>query len=117
MKANRIKSTICFIIDCLAKRHYALLYTASQVYRLSQELPQGYLEQALAEYGGEVTAAPNQKYRLCVIRQADVPGKLFIDILLWLDNQESDLTLQCTLHTEELVDGHYQFTITDVLVM
>jgi hypothetical protein len=117
MKTNRIKSTICFIIDCLIKRHYSLLYTSSQVYPLNKELPQVYLEQALIEYGGEVTEAPNQQYRLCIIRQIDVPSKLFIDVQLWLDNQESDLTLQCTLNTEHIVEGRYPFTITDVLVM
>jgi hypothetical protein len=117
MKNNRIKSTIRFIVDCLVKHRYALLYTSSQVYSLIQELPQVYLEHALAEYGGEVTEAPNQEYQICVIRQGDAPSKLFIDILLWLDNRESDITLQCTLHTDGIVDGRYQFTITDILVM
>lgn len=117
MKKNRIKSTIRFIVDCLAKRHYTSLYTSSQFYPDSYELPQVDLERALLDYGGNVTATPTQDYRIDLIRQIDLPGKLFADILLWLDNEESDLTLQCTLYTDDIVDDLYRFTITDLDVL
>ncbi|MET4076851.1 hypothetical protein [Hymenobacter sp. UYCo722] len=111
MKKNRIKATVSFIIDCLAARKYGLLHELDY----SQELPSDYIEKAVAEHGGVVTSAPNNRaYRIGVVRHSDIADKIFVDVLLWFDGQESDLTIQSTFHTDMIQHGLYRFSITDL---
>ncbi len=81
-------------------------------------IPSGYIKQAVREYGGEVTVAPDPTaYRIDVIRHADIKHILFVDVRLWFDGQESDLTLQCAFHTNQTLDGLYRFSMTDLDVL
>ncbi|MGY3088493.1 hypothetical protein ACVWYF_001526 [Hymenobacter sp. UYAg731] len=114
MKKNRIKATASFIVNCLFDENYALLHELD----CSQESPPNYIENAVEAYGGAVTLIPDDKtYRIGVIRHADIPDRIFVDILLWFDNQESDLTLQCTFHIDKVLDGLYRFSITELDIL
>lgn len=114
MKKTLIKNTASFIVKLLAAKSYNQLHELDY----NKELPLGYIEHAVAEYGGEVTVAPEDKaYRIDVIRHVDIKDKIFVDVLLWFDGQESDLTLQCVFHTDGILHGLYRFSITDLDVL
>ncbi|RAK70190.1 DUF7668 domain-containing protein [Hymenobacter edaphi] len=114
MKKNRIRATVSFIVEHLA----AESYDALQELDYSQELPSGYIKHAVIEYGGRVTLAPTASaYKVDVIRHADITDKIFVDVRLWFDGQESDMWLQCAFHTDKTLNGLYRFSITDLDVL
>jgi hypothetical protein len=111
---NRIVvNTVKAILATLVKRDYDRLYELDREKQLSAEL----IENAIKEYGGHITMPPHPFPLINIYRQPEHPNALFTDVQLWIDGQESDLTMQCTLFKDEICDEQYAFAVTDILVM
>ena len=108
-----VTNTIRWILELLVNKDYVYLYVLDREKQLSAQL----IENAITEYGGNVTMPPLPFPLIDIYRQPEQPNTLFTDIRLWIDNEESDLTLQCTLFNNEAYNGQYAFAITDILVM
>jgi hypothetical protein len=110
---KRVAYSVRFLVELLVAGKYARLYELDREKQLSAEL----LSAAVAEYGGHLTLPPPPFPRIDLYQQASSPHRRFLDVRLWVNGEESDLTLQCTLFTNEVQEERYPFAITDLLVM
>ena len=110
---RRIATTVRYIVELLTAMDYARLYQLDKEKQLSVEL----LSTAVQEYGGQLTLPPLPFPRIEIFQQESLPNRQFVDVRLWVDGEESDLTMQCTLFTNEVQNERYAFAITDMLVM
>jgi hypothetical protein len=64
-----------------------------------------------------MTLPPLPFPRIDIYQQKSLPHQRFLDVRLWVHGEESDLTMKCTLFTNEVQEERYAFAITDMLVM
>ena len=106
-------TTVRYIVELLTASNYARLYQLDKEKQLSVEL----LSTAVQEYGGQLTFPPLPFPRIDLYQQEGQPNRQFVDVRLWVEGEESDLTMQCTLFTNEVQEARYAFAVTDILVM
>lgn len=72
------------------------------------------IEIAIKEYGGEITLPPEDSYNKMDVYEVNGRDEVSIDFNLWINNEESDLTLIVRIINK---NGIPKYTIEDIHVL
>jgi len=111
MDNQSVKNILQHINGLLANRQYDLLYKEDAVKRVTADE----VENAINEYGGQVTLPPEEAYeKIFIYEHYDSEQEATVEMYLWINNEQSDLTLSCDV----AIDGeHTLYAVNDVRVL
>lgn len=112
MEKTVIQSVLKKINGLLVDKNYNLLYQLDVNKRITADE----IEEAISEYGGEVTFPPVEAFdKIHVYEYDDDKDEVMVESYLWIDGEESDLTLSCEI--VEYADGVVYFSLDDIHVL
>lgn len=93
----------------MAAKQYELLYAED----VNKRLTAVEIEEAITEYDGTVTLPPEEAYEDIYVYPHDSSDGVSAGMYVWIDNEESDLTLSCDIGIE---GNNAFFAIDDIHV-
>jgi len=107
MKRSQITEVMKYINNLLISKNYNELVNEDYQKQLTSEE----IEKAFEDYGGNVTFPPDEAFESYDIFWGEDKNEIAVDFDLWIDNEKSDLTMNCFIRNENNI---YQFAITGI---
>jgi hypothetical protein len=111
MKKQNIVKQIRYLNTLLVKKDYQEIVNNDFEKKVSIEG----LKEAVQAYGGSITMPPEWAYQeVDIYENKNTTNKVAVDFKIWVDGEQSDLTLSCTI--VQLKDDRFLYTVDDLRV-
>lgn len=110
MNIAMIKKTIKELLESLIGGSFELVFKNDFAKKISIED----IKDEILAYPGVLTLPPIEQLNNLDLYDTNFENQLWVDIPLWFNNEESDLTLSCLVYN---IDNEYHYSIEDIHVL
>jgi hypothetical protein len=109
MEKDKVKNTLSHMINLFVAKKYSQLYNTDHKKRINEKE----IEDAISDFGGDLTYPPKEAFDNFDIYEVS-SNEFSVDFDLWVNNNKSDLTLECTIYD---LGGKYVYSIDNIHVL
>lgn len=110
MEKERIEMTVKSLLEMLILGCFDLAHSVDYAKKISLED----IRKEILAYPGKLTMPPDNQLNDLDLYETNFDNQIYVDIPLWFDNEESDLTLSCRIYN---IENEYYFSIEDIHVL
>ena len=110
MKKEKIEEIVKILLERLIQGRFELVYNNDHTQKLSVEE----IKDEILAYPGVLTLPPIEQLSNLDLYDTNFENQVWVDIPLWFDNEESDLTLSCLVYN---IDNIYYYSVEDIHVL
>lgn len=111
MEKKKIENIVKKLLDLMLEQQFEIIYDNDIQKKISQEV----LGKEITAYPGTLTKPPAYQLNNLDLYETNFDNQVWIDIPLWFDNEESDLTLSCIIY--DVNEAEYKFSIEDIHIL
>jgi hypothetical protein len=110
MQLEEIRKTVKMLLESLIKGDFELVFNNDFTKKLSIED----VRDEISSYPGVLTLPPLVQLNELDLYDTNFENQIWIDIPLWFDNEESDLTMSCIIYN---IGEKYHYSIEDIHIL
>ncbi|MBB6005451.1 hypothetical protein [Arcicella rosea] len=111
MEKNKIEITVKYLLKLIINHQFDLIFENNLYKKISKED----FEEEVLTHPGKLTMPPIYQLNNLDFYETNFDNQVWVDVPLWFDHKESDLTLSCLIYNVN--EEEYKYSIEDIHVL